>query len=26
MATNGFRERGLGSVINRKDTVSAMNA
>jgi hypothetical protein len=26
MAANGFRERGLGSVINRQDTVSAMNA
>jgi hypothetical protein len=25
MAANGFRERGLGSVINRQDTVSAMN-
>jgi len=26
MAANGFRERGLESVINRQDTVSAMNA
>ena len=26
MAANGFRERGLESVINRPDTVSAMNA
>jgi hypothetical protein len=25
MAANGFRERGLESVINRQDTVSAMN-
>jgi hypothetical protein len=26
MAANGFRERSLESVINRPDTVSAMNA
>ena len=26
VAANGFRERGLESVINRQDTVSAMNA
>lgn len=26
MAANGCRERGLESVINRQDTVSAMNA
>jgi len=26
IAANGFRERGLESVINRQDTVSAMNA
>jgi len=26
MAANGFRERGLESVINRQDTVSAVNA